>query len=384
MAFLAARYSPPQDPGISVREEMQRITRRRELLGHVAGALTGLAFVGCGLVRPALSQAPQRRREVVMNGKRVRTIDLHAHFHFPVAHALLGLKVQFPSLVISPERAKVMDEQGIDIEALSLNPIFWYKAEPDLAGQVVKLQNEKLTEICAAQPDRFVGLASVALQHPDLAAAQLEDAIKNLGLRGALIGGSVNGEELSDPKFHPFWAKAEQLGALIFIHPQGTAELRTSGRLNGNGVLDNVIGNPLETTIALSHLIFEGTLDAYPGLKICAAHAGGFLPSYAARSDQGCVTFPQRCTKTLKKRPSEYLQQLYYDSLIFTPEGLRHPDRRSRREPDRIRDGLSVSLDQDGGRPHPRYPRIERCRARCDARRNRGEAPEHQAGVDCR
>jgi aminocarboxymuconate-semialdehyde decarboxylase len=242
----------------------------------------------------------------------------------PDANALMGLKVQQPSLVVSPDRIKAMDEQGIDVEALSINPIFWYKAEPDLAGQVVKLQNEKLAEICAAQPDRFVGLASVALQHPDLAAAQLEDAVKQLGLRGALIGGSVNGEELSDPKFHPFWAKAEQLGALIFIHPQGTAELSVSGRLKGNGVLENVIGNPLETTIALSHLIFEETLDAYPGLKICAAHAGGYLPSYAARSDQGCVTFPQRCEKTLKKKPSEYLRQLYYDSLIFTPEGLRH------------------------------------------------------------
>ena len=236
----------------------------------------------------------------------------------------MGLKVQQPSLVVSPDRIKAMDEQGIDVEALSINPIFWYKAEPDLAGQVVKLQNEKLAGTCTAQPDRFVGLASVALQHPDLAAEQLEDAVKQLGLRGALIGGSVNGEELSDPKFYPFWAKAEQLGALIFIHPQGTPELNASGRLKGNGVLENVIGNPLETTIALSHLIFEGTLDAYPGLKICAAHAGGYLPSYAARSDQGCVTFPQRCTKTLKKRPSEYLKQLYYDSLVFTPEGLRY------------------------------------------------------------
>ena len=236
----------------------------------------------------------------------------------------MGLKVQQPSLVVSPDRIKAMDEQGIDVEALSINPIFWYKAEPDLAGQVVKLQNEKLAGTCTAQPDRFVGLASVALQHPDLAAEQLEDAVKQLGLRGALIGGSVNGEELSDPKFHPFWTKAEQLGALIFIHPQGTTELSASGRLKGNGVLENVIGNRLETTIALSHLIFEGTLDAYPGLKICAAHAGGYLPSYVARSDQGCVTFPQRCTKTLKKRPSEYLKQLYYDSLVFTPEGLRH------------------------------------------------------------
>jgi len=299
-------------------------TNRREMLARVGGGIAALASLGCGVASPAFAQAPPQRREVAVNGRRIRTVDLHAHCHVPEADARMGLKAPAPGLVVSPERIVAMDRQGIDIEALSLNPIFWYKAEPDLAGQVVKLQNEKLAEICAAQPDRFVGLASVALQHPDLAAQQLDDAVKNLGLRGALIGGSVNGEELSDPKFHPFWAKAEELAVVIFIHPQGSAELGPSGRLKGNGVLENVIGNPLETTIALSHLIFEGTLDAYPGLKICAAHAGGYLPSYAARSDQGCVTFPARCTKTLAKKPSEYLRQLYYDSIVFTPEGLRH------------------------------------------------------------
>jgi len=111
---------------------------------------------------------------------------------------------------------------------------------------------------------------------------------------------------------------------LIFIHPQGTAEMNATTRFKGNGILDNIIGNPLETTIALSHLIFEGTLDKFPGLKICAAHAGGFLPSYAGRSDQGCLTFPDRCTRTLAKKPTEYLKQLYYDNIIFTPEGMRH------------------------------------------------------------
>jgi Amidohydrolase len=223
---------------------------------------------------------------------------------------------------------------------------------------------------------------SLALQHPDLAAEQLEHAVKRLGLRGALIGGSVNGEELSDPKFHPFWAKAEQLGMLIFIHPQGTAELSASGRLKGNGVLDNVIGNPLETTIALSHLIFEGTLDAYPGLKICAAHAGGYLPSYAARSDQGCVTFPQRCTKTLDKKPTEYLRQLLLRFDGLHTGGTAPPGRRGRRKPDRTGDGLSFSLDQDGGRPRPYDRRAERCRARGDPRRDCGEAPGDQAGVN--
>jgi aminocarboxymuconate-semialdehyde decarboxylase len=306
------------------------MTNRRELLGNIAGAMAGIAFTGCRFGGMARAQAPQqgaagqRRREVVVNGKRIRTIDVHAHCHIPEASALMGVKETTPALVIGPDRIRAMDEQGIDTEALSINPIFWYKADSDLARQVVTLQNEKLAEICANQPERFVALASVALQHPVLAAEQLEAAVKRLGLRGALIGGSVNGEELSDPKFHPFWAKAEELGVLVFIHPQGTPEVAATGRLKGNGVLENVIGNPLETTIALSHLIFEGTLDAYPGLKICGAHAGGYLPSYAARSDQGCVTFPARCTKTLKKKPSEYIRQLYYDSMVFTPEGLRH------------------------------------------------------------
>jgi aminocarboxymuconate-semialdehyde decarboxylase len=174
------------------------------------------------------------------------------------------------------ERLRQMDAQGIDVEVLSINP-YWYGAEHDLARHIIKIQNEKLAEMCAVQPDRFVAFATVALQYPDLAAQQLEEGVKQLGLRGASIGGSVNGEELSDPKFHPFWAKAEELGALIFLHPQGIPDLEK--RLQGNGLLTNVIGNPLETTIALSHLIFEGTLDRFPGLKLCAAHGGGYLPS---------------------------------------------------------------------------------------------------------
>jgi aminocarboxymuconate-semialdehyde decarboxylase len=221
-----------------------------------------------------------------------------------------------------------MDEQGIDMEALSINP-FWYKADRDLAKQLIALQNEKLAATCAAHPDRFVAFASVALQHPDLAAEQLEEGVKKYGLRGAAIGGSVNGEEISDPKFHPFWAKAEQLGVVVFIHPQGTgAPSELQQRFKGNGYLQNVIGNPLETTIALSHLIFEGTLDKFPGLKICAAHGGGYVPSYSGRFDTGCPTRPDLCPGgthgPIKKKPSEYMKQLYYDTMVFNAEGLRH------------------------------------------------------------
>ncbi len=308
---------------------------RRDILQTTAGALASLVFVGCALTAPSPAQAQTRRREVVVNGKRAKTVDIHAHCAVPEALALMGAKLAGPGLRTDLDmatevglRIKTMDEQGIDVEALSINPN-WYKVERDLAKQIITIQNEKLAEACGKNPDRFVAFASVALQFPDLAAEQLAEGVKKYGLRGAAIGGNVAGLEISDPKFHPFWAKAEELGVLVFIHPQGDgAPAQLDHRFKGNGYLSNVIGNPLETTIALSHLIFEGTLDRFPGLKICAAHAGGFLPSYSGRSDHGCPTRPDLCPGgthgTIKKTPTEYLKQMYYDTMVFNPEGVRH------------------------------------------------------------
>src|SRR5712672_1938830 len=293
----------------------------------IAGALAGLAFVGCSLGGAAPTPGPGRRREVVVNGKRVKTVDVHAHCIVPEAAAVINHPLEAPGLLWSnlTDRIQEMDAEGIDVEALSINP-FWYRAERDAAAELIRIQNEKLAEFCAATPDRFVAFATVALQHPQLAVEQLEHAIKSLGLRGLSVGGSVAGQELADPKFHPVWAKAEELGILIFMHPLGTRELEPSGRLGGSGLLTNTIGNPLETTIALSHLIFEGTLDRFPGLKICAAHGGGFLPSYANRSDAVIRTFPDRVGPLPKKKPTAYLKdgQLFFDTIVFTPEALRH------------------------------------------------------------
>jgi aminocarboxymuconate-semialdehyde decarboxylase len=295
----------------------------------MTSALAGLAFVGCSLRGAGAAPTPGtgRRREVVVNGKRVRTVDIHAHCIVPEAAAVINHPLEAPGLLWSnlADRIAAMDEQGIDIEALSINP-YWYRAERDAAAELIRIQNEKLAEFCAATPDRFVAFATVALQHPQLAVEQLEYAIKKLGLRGLSVGGSVAGQELADAKFHPVWAKAEELGILIFLHPLGTRELEPSGRLKGSGLLTNTIGNPLETTIALSHLIFEGTLDRFPGLKICAAHGGGYLPSYANRSDAVITTFPDRVGPLPKKKPTQYLKdgQLYFDSIMFTGEAMRH------------------------------------------------------------
>jgi len=232
-------------------------------------------------------------------------------------------------MLLTAERVERMNRDGVDMQVVSINP-YWYGAERDLAGRLIDLQNQKLSAMCSVYPDRFAALASVAMQFPDLAAQQLEDAVKHLGLRGAAIGGNVQGEELSAPKFDPFWAKAEELQAVIFMHPQDsvaatgvTDRVRYKG-YDGAVLSMNVIGNPLETALFISHLIFDGTLDQFPNLKICCAHGGGFLTAYPDRMDHGCLVFPQQCKMPLKKRPSEYLKQLYFDSLVFTPEAVRH------------------------------------------------------------
>jgi aminocarboxymuconate-semialdehyde decarboxylase len=300
------------------------MSNRREFIAKAAGAAAGIAFTGCGLSN--LSGAPQqasasRRRLVSVGGRRIKTIDIHAHCAVPEAAKLVGEDVTIQDAPLE-NRLKAMDAEGIDMQALSINA-FWYGAERDVVTRLIQMQNEKLAELCAAHPDRFVAFASVALQFPELAAQQLEDGVKKLGLRGAAIGGHVNGDELSNPKFDPFWRKAEELGVLIFMHPQGVPEL--AKRFAGNGRLGNAIGNPLETTIFLSHLIFDGTLDRYPGLKICGAHGGGYLPSYADRSDHVCAAGAGCDAKPLKKHPTEYLRrEIFADSLIFAPEALRH------------------------------------------------------------
>lgn len=321
---------------------------RREFLRDLSGAAAGIAFAGCccGKSAFAFARGPQqsaapaggsKRGKVVINGRRVTVIDVHSHVRVPEAWELVKDRIareghygdaaqanphNLGNIRNVEKRLADLDAMGIDVQAVSINP-FWYWADEDLARKIIQVQNEKIAAFCAAHPDRFVGLGSVALQHPSLAVEQIEEGVKKLGMRGFAIGGSVNGDDLSAPKFNPIWAKAEELEALIFIHPQVSGTPIEEKRLQGNGNLDNVIGHPLETTLALTHLIQDGTLDLFPRLKVCAAHGGGYLPSYSSRSDRCLQAFPNQC-KPLKKLPTEYLKQLYYDSVLFTPEDMRH------------------------------------------------------------
>jgi aminocarboxymuconate-semialdehyde decarboxylase len=304
---------------------------RRDFLRTVGSATASMSMMGRRGAVAAFAALQDRpvRRQVSVGGRRIRVIDMHAHCVIPVTEIVKGTPLADSGAggrnnALGPQRLEVMDQQGVDVQALSINGYWWYAADRDLARKIVSAQNEGLAKWVATHPNRFVALASVAMQHPDLAAEQLEDGVKRMGLRGASVGGHVNGEDLSLPKYDPFWAKAAELGAVVFIHPGGADNIIKEGALGGRGDLGNIIGNPLETTYFLSRLIFDGTLDKFPGLRVCAAHAGGYLPSYLGRTEVACkVRGNANCAN--KKKPSEYLKsQIFIDTMIFSEEGLRH------------------------------------------------------------
>ena len=296
---------------------------RRGFLRTVAAGTAGALLARSGHAQVAA----QSRRRVSIGGRPVKVIDAHAHCVIPVSDVVQG--TQFAkqgggsgASILGPQRLQVMDEQGVDVQALTINGFWWYAvADRDLADRIVRAQNEGLAKWVAQHPDRFVAMASVALQHPDQAAAQLEDGVKRLGLRGASIGGHVGGEDLSLPKYDRFWAKAAELGVPVVMHPGGAENIIKEGALGGRGDLGNIIGNPLETTYFLSRLIFDGVFDKFPRLRVCAAHAGGYLPSYLGRTEAACVVRGNaNCAN--KKKPSEYLRsQVFIDTMVFSPKG---------------------------------------------------------------
>lgn len=263
-------------------------------------------------VEKLLADRPEKRAE---NELMVR-MQGSASVEYNVKHMLPAAGQKLANIA---QRLQDMDEMGVDIQVVSPSPSqYYYWADPDLGREVVRLQNENIASLCEQYPDRLRGLGNIALQHPAIAVEQLLHCVHVLGFKGVEVSSSVNGLELADERFHSVWAKVEELGCLVFIHPLGTS---VGERLNRH-YLSNVIGQPIETTIALSHLIFGGVLDRFPGLKIVAAHGGGYLPSYVGRSDHAWRARPD--CRNMRRAPSEYLRQIWFDNLVYTPEGVRH------------------------------------------------------------
>ena len=284
------------------------------------------------------------RRKVVKRGNKSLAVDLHCHVHTPAADEMAKkgdrpadvtarygdprtierqkqLRIELDRKLTSVEqRLADMGRMGIDVQAISTSPMqYYYGLDTDLGRQTSRIINQRLAEIVASHPDRFVGLGTVPLQAPELAVAELEYCMKSLGFRGLEIGTNVVGLELSDSRFEAFFARAEELNAIIFLHPSGFTEPR---RLTQH-FLTNVIGNPLDTTVALAHIVFGGVLERHPGLKFVAAHGGGYMGHYPARMDHAYKVRPE-CHDHITRPPSYYMKKIYYDTMVFSHEQLEH------------------------------------------------------------
>ena len=227
---------------------------------------------------------------------------------------------RMPNLVDLALRMRDFDAMGLDAQVISpAPPQCYYDVPPEVGIEAARAVNEGMAAIAARMPQRIpAALGSVPLQAGgEAAAAELDHAVTALGLKGVEVLSHVGELELSDPAFEPFWQRAETLGAVVFIHPSGFTEARRFGR----HYFSNVIGNPLDTTMALHHLIFDGVLERYPDLKILAAHGGGFLPAYSGRIDHGWGARSD-AHGTLPRPPSFYLKKIYLDTIVFTPHQL--------------------------------------------------------------
>ncbi len=273
------------------------------------------------------------------------TVDVHAHVLLPEVDALVAglhghaearaldarrngaaslavsgpmVRERVPRMTDPAVRLAAMDAQGVDVQLVSPSPSHYhYWADEDTAEKLYRLANEATAAHCSAAPERLRGLGLAPLQHPRQAVRALDHALEQ-GLAGVEISSHAPGRELSDPAYEPFWTRAEETGALVFLHPFGCT---LDERLD-RWYLSNTVGQPTENAVALSHLIFSGVLDRHPELTLIAAHGGGYLPTHIGRSDHawsarsdagaGCAHLP-----------SSYLKRLYFDSLVHDPHVLR-------------------------------------------------------------
>lgn len=301
----------------------------------------GVALQACAPASPHLRAATGAT--LVRGKKGLFTVDIHCHVLSMRAEALAGPHFTLerePTLAFATEQTRDinrrqrdsviepmtvaarrladMDAAGIDIQVLSPAPTqYYYWLDPELGRAASRMINDDIAAMAGTEPRRFAAMGSVPLQDTGLAIEEMRRCVKDLGMRGIEINSNVSGEELASGRLEAFFAAAEELGVLLFLHPLGFSE----GKRLSRHYLNNVIGNPLESTIAVSHLIFEGVLERHPKLCMCVAHGGGFLPAYFGRMDHAHAARDD-CRVHITRRPSDYLRQLYFDTVLFDPEQL--------------------------------------------------------------
>ncbi|WP_194421263.1 amidohydrolase family protein [Microbacterium abyssi] len=234
-----------------------------------------------------------------------------------VSGPMVGSRI--PRLTQVTERIAAMDAQGVDVQWVSASPNHFYPWAPEgLAVWAANEANRLVAEHVAQVPDRLVGLGLVPLQHPERIVECLDDAVLGRGLAGVEISSFAGDVELSDERLEPFWARAAELGCVVFLHPFGCSLDERLDRF----YLSNTVGQPTENAVALSHLIFAGVLDRHPSLKLVVAHGGGYLPFAIGRSDRAWQVRPEarRCAHA----PSSYLSKIWFDTVVHDPSALQH------------------------------------------------------------
>jgi aminocarboxymuconate-semialdehyde decarboxylase len=235
-------------------------------------------------------------------------------------------KVIYPQIIdrLKNPAARIedMDRMGVDTQGLStFVSEYHYWAPAEAAARSARIQNDSIAAVVAADPDRFVAMgATVPMQDIDLAIAEMDRVVDDLGFKGLQIGGTIGGRNLDEPGFRPFWAAVEAKGIPVILHPSGYPE----GQRLGSYFLINCIGNPLETMVAATRMIFSGLFEAHPGIKLVLLHGGGYLPFYCSRADHTWEVRPETRVGIPDHPPSHYMKRLFYDTMVFQPLYLRH------------------------------------------------------------
>ena len=270
----------------------------------------------------------------------VRTIDTHTHILTQETAALLSKAAPKTPVTITPadkdfaaldvggvvyrpfptggfdiaRRLADMDAYGMDVHVLSATPqTYMYGLGEELSATVAAIQNDQIARHTKDYPTRFMGIGTLPMASPRRAADELKRIVIKLGLRGAMFASNVAGKNLDDPSFEPLWATAEELGAFMFVHPNNVAG---ADRLKSY-YLGNLIGNPLDTTIAAASLYFGGVLDRHPKLKVMLAHGGGFTPYQAARWEHGWKVRAEPKVN-IKSQPRNIAKRFYYDTILHS------------------------------------------------------------------
>jgi aminocarboxymuconate-semialdehyde decarboxylase len=276
---------------------------------------------------------------------RPRAIDFHAHVIVPEVYALAAEHNIFSELPTDPgvtddmrsrikdraatvlarmsdltDRIVNMDAMGVDVQVLSASLVHqgleWADAQTSL--RLARTTNDWIANAVAAHRARLIGLGTLPLHVPALAVGELERCVRELGLKGAAISTTAGAMELGDPELRPFWGKAEELGAVIYIHPGGNRDRRFK-RFH----LWNSVGQAFEEAMAISSLMYDGVLETFPRLKICVSHGGGYMPYYMGRIDRNYAE-KANTRVNMSKPPIDYLRMLYFDSCVYERAVLQH------------------------------------------------------------